>query len=47
LIERVRRRVREVVMDGAYDKRCVWERIREEGMKGVIKVRRDAREGMR
>jgi len=46
LIEWVRGSVREVIMDGAYDKRCVWERIRKEEMKGVIKVRRDARKGM-
>jgi len=45
LIEGVRGRVRGMVMNGAYDKRCVWERIREEEMKGVIKVRRDARQG--
>jgi len=47
LIEEVRGRVREVVMDGAYDKRCVWERIRKEEMKGVIKVRRYERERMK
>jgi len=38
-------KVREVIMDGAYDRGEVWEEIERMGAKGVIKVRRDGREG--
>lgn len=38
-------KVREVIMDGAYDRGEVWEEIERMGAKGVIKVRRDGKEG--
>lgn len=44
-IERRGGKVREVIMDGAYDRGEVWEEIERMGAKGVIRVRRDGKEG--
>jgi transposase len=44
-IERRGEKVREVIMDGGYDRGEVWREIERMGAKGVIKVRRDGKEG--
>jgi transposase len=44
-IERGGGKVREVIMDGGYDRGEVWREIERMGAKGVIKVRRDGKEG--
>jgi hypothetical protein len=44
-VERRGEKVREVIMDGTYDRGEVWREIERMGAKGVIKVRRDEKEG--
>jgi hypothetical protein len=44
-MERRGEKVREVIMDGGYDRGEVWGEIERMGAKGGIKVRRDGKEG--